>query len=102
MDEKYQNIRIGTINLDHKTSSTKIIMDAVMKLYQKITNKQLLIRRINISANNVVDEKTDMENTLYEQIDLFTNYHEKIKKQQDEHIEKKLQKTIINIKKEIW
>lgn len=99
MDEKYQNIRIGTINLDHKTSSTKIIMDAVMKLYQKITNKQLLIRRINISANNVVDEKTDMENTLYEQIDLFTNYHEKIKKQQDEHIEKKLQKTIINIKK---
>ena len=31
----------GTINLDHKTSSTKIILDATMELYERIINKNL-------------------------------------------------------------
>ena len=50
MDVRYQNTHIGTINLEHKTSSTKIIMNAVMELYQRIMNKELLVRRINITA----------------------------------------------------
>ena len=99
MDAKYQNMHIGTINLDYKTSSTKIIMEAVMKLYQKIVNKQLLVRRINITANNVVDEKTSMNQNPYEQIDLFTNYQEKVEKTQEEKTEKELQKAMIDIKK---
>lgn len=45
----------GTINLDHQTSSTKIIMDSTMKLYERIINKNLLVRRINITANNVIN-----------------------------------------------
>ena len=44
----------GTINLDHKTSSNKIIGEAVIKLYERIIDKNLLTRRINISANNFV------------------------------------------------
>ena len=46
----------GTINLDHKTSSTKIILDATMELYERIINKNLLVRRINVTANKVVTE----------------------------------------------
>ena len=67
----------GTVNLDHQTSSTKIIMDSVMKLYERIMNKQLLIRRINITANNVVDEFNKKNKKDYEQIDLFTDYQQK-------------------------
>lgn len=89
----------GTINLDHKTSSTKIIMDAVMKLYQRIMNKELLVRRINITANNIVDEETASKEKPYEQIDLFTNYQEKAEKIQEEKSEKELQKAMIDIKK---
>ena len=88
----------GTINLDHKTSSTKIIMDAVMKLYERIINKQLLVRRINITVNNVVDEFTEKNKTTYEQIDLFTDYQQKAEKLQKEKMEKELQKAMIGIK----
>ena len=88
----------GTINLDNKTSSTKIIMEAVMKLYQRIMNKNLLVRRINISANNVVNELTAEKEKTYEQIDLFTDYHQKEEKEKDEKTEKELQKAMISIK----
>src|SRR5699024_6366657 len=89
----------GTINLDHKTSSTKIIMEATMKLYERIMNKKLLVRRINITANNVVDEETAKQEKTFEQIDLFTNYQEKVKKRKEEQTEKELQKAMIDIKK---
>ena len=35
----------GTINLDHKTSSSKIIMENMLILFDRIINKKLLIRR---------------------------------------------------------
>lgn len=85
----------GTINIDHKTASTKIITNAVMELYEKIINKKLLIRRINLTAQDVINED---EEKIYKQIDLFDNYDE-IKKQRDkEKSEKNLQKAVINIK----
>lgn len=92
----------GTINLDHKTSSTKIILKDVMELYERIINKNLLVRRINITANNVVNESFTEEISLFEQIDLFTDYN-KIKKEKEEEKKKELaerniQKAIINIK----
>ena len=88
----------GTINLDHHTSSTKIIMDATMKLYERVINKELLTRRINVTANNVINV-SEAENTKsYEQIDLFTDYNKKEKEQQEEIKERNLQKAMINIK----
>ena len=46
----------GTVNIDHKTSSCKVITEHIMSLYKKIVNDKLLVRRINITANNVVNE----------------------------------------------
>ena len=46
----------GTANLGRQTSSTKLIIDAVMELYDKIVNPDLLVRRINVTANRLVDE----------------------------------------------
>ena len=86
----------GTINLEEKTSSTKIIMEATEKLYEKIINKNLLVRRIYVVANNVVD-KSEI-NGQNKQISLFTD----IDKQKNENIKTKkennLQQAIIEIK----
>ena len=88
----------GTINIDHKTSSTKIIMEATLNLYERIINKDLLVRRLNITANNVTNIADEKEKS-YEQIDLFTNYEEINKRKKQEEKEKNLQYTMINIKK---
>ena len=89
----------GTINLDHKTSSTKIIMEAAIDLYERIINKNLLTRRINITANNVVNENVLKKEEIYEQIDLFKDYEEVNKKRKKEQSEKEIQKAMINIKR---
>ena len=47
----------GTSNLDVASSSEKKISDAILELYDRIANRDLLIRRINISANHLVDER---------------------------------------------
>ena len=44
----------GTYRLENKTSSTKIIMDGFINLYDNIVNKNLLIRKINICARKFI------------------------------------------------
>ena len=88
----------GTINIDHKTSSTKTIMEAVMELYERIINPNLLTRRINITANNLVNEEKAKKEINFEQIDLFGNYIEKEKNNKKEEAESKIQKAMLNIK----
>ena len=88
----------GTINIDHKTSSTKIITDYVMNLYERIINKKLLVRRINITAEDVVNEDDYKNNKKFEQIDLFIDYNEIEKQQKKEKLEKELQKAVLDIK----
>ena len=87
----------GTINIDHKTSSTKIIMEATVNLYERIINKDLLVRRLNITANNVTNIADEKEKS-YEQIDLFTNYEEVNKNRKKEADELRIQKAMIDIK----
>ena len=93
----------GTVNLDRYTSSTRLIVDAVMNLYDRIVDKNLLIRRITIAANHVVDEKTIEKKETYEQLELFTDYFELQKKRQQEEKllekEKNMQKAILSIQK---
>ena len=89
----------GTINLEHHTSSTKIIIDAVVKLYAKIINEKLLIRRLNITANNIVNENGIKKEFKYEQIDLFQNQEKKEQELKKEKKEKNIQKAMIGIKR---
>jgi len=93
----------GTVNLSCATSSTRIIMDGVMELYDRIINKDLLIRRINIVASKVVYENHTKEETSFEQLDLFTDYSQLEKKRKEERKqlekEKKIQHAIIDIQK---
>jgi DNA polymerase V len=89
----------GTINLDHKTSSNKIISEAVMKLYERIIDKKLLTRRITITANNVINEEQAEKENSVEQLNLFTDYKEIEENNKKEKKERNLQRSIIDIKK---
>lgn len=93
----------GTTNLVKKTSSTTIITNAVTELYDKIVNKNLLIRRITIVANKLVNEHSVKRTDEYEQLDLFTDYdalkEQKTKETAELEREKRMQNTILDIKK---
>lgn len=93
----------GTINLDYYTSSSKKIMEAIDELYGRITNKILLIRKINISACKVVPKEKVKNIKIVKQIDLFSNIEE-IEKEEENNIkneieENKLQNVMLNIKR---
>lgn len=93
----------GTINLDRKTSSTQLILKAVMELYDRIVDENLLVRRITLAANRVVPESSVVKEVQFEQLDLFTDYEELQKKQAREDAalerEKNMQKALLTIKK---
>ena len=64
----------GTINLARHTSSTKRIMDAAAELYDRVVNRELLIRRLNVTACRVIPESEAPREDAPEQLDLFTDY----------------------------
>ena len=64
----------GTINLARHTSSTKQIMDAASELYDRVVNRELLIRRLNVTACRVIPESEAPREDAPEQLDLFTDY----------------------------
>lgn len=93
----------GTANLEKKTSSTRLITNAVMDLYDRVVDENLLVRRITITANKLVDEKSVKQEDEYQQLDLFTDY-EALKKKQAEEEEKlererRMQEAMLSIKK---
>jgi DNA polymerase V len=92
----------GTVNLPEKTSSTREIMEAVVGLYDRIVNSNLLIRRVNITANQVVSETMSRASENFEQLDLFTDYDVLEEKKQEEmrqkEREKRMQKAMISLK----
>lgn len=88
----------GTTNLASYSSSTREIVEAVMELFDRIVDKNLLIRRVSLSANNVIEEGNIKEEDCLEQLDLFTNYKTKEEEKEDLSRERKIQETILDIK----
>ena len=76
----------GSIKLDNPTSLGSVIITAVVKLFDRIVNRSLTVRRITIAANRVVRDEG-----VY-QFDLFTDTEKQEK-------EKSLQKAMLGIKK---
>ena len=64
----------GTANLKEYTSSTKQIVRAVTELYDRITDRKLLVRRISMAACHVLPRSEIREEERFEQMDLFTDY----------------------------
>ena len=93
----------GTANLGRLTSSSRFIVAAVMSLYDRIVNPSLLVRRINITTNHVVDESKATARQQPIELDLFTDYEELERKAQAEKEalakERKMQEALLSIKK---
>jgi len=92
----------GTINLEHFASSSKLIMENTVKLFERIIDKNLLVRRINITASNVINEIESKNQKQVKQLDLFTDYNDFDKDKENEKIkeqeENKLQNVLLDIK----
>lgn len=93
----------GTANLGQHTASSRLMIDAVMKLFDKIVNPHLTVRRINISAGHVIEESQVKRKTTAGQMDLFVDYEALEQQEQKEREqlekEKKLQQATLKIKK---
>ena len=93
----------GSKILGCQSSSTKLIMDKMLELYDEIVDKKLLVRRMYVVANHIVPASTAQEKPVFEQLDLFTDYEQAEQKQAEESAalekEKKLQQAMLAIKK---
>jgi len=75
----------GTTTLRFTTSSAKTMLPYIEQLYEKVVRRDVGIRRINLSFNNVIDE-------AYQQYDLFCDPAELAR-------ERNMQKAMLDIKK---
>ena len=93
----------GTGNLGKYTSSTRDILQAVSELYDRIVDPDLLVRRLNIVANHVIDEASVPAQPEVEQLDLFTDYEARDRQQAENAAalkrERSQQEAILSIKK---
>lgn len=87
----------GTVNLDRYTASTRLIMKAVLELYDRITNPKLLVRRMSVTAAGVIGEGDIPKEPEFHQLSFFD-----VKDPMEEKAlekEKKIQQAAIDIKK---
>lgn len=93
----------GTQNLEQYTSSSKRILDAATALFERVVNPALLVRRLYLTANHVVEEGAAPESPAFEQMDLFTDYQalEEQRTEESEALERerKRQEAVLEIKK---
>lgn len=78
----------GTINLERYTSSSKLIIKEVIKKFDEIVNRNLMVKRINISASNVLYEDKVKDMIYHRQLNLFTNHQNINQKDEKEALEK--------------
>ncbi len=93
----------GTANLGEHTSSSKAIAAAVMELYDRIVDRDLLVRRMYVVANHVKDEGTMPAICAPKQLDLFTDHEEeerqREKREKELEKEKNVQEAVVSIHK---
>lgn len=89
----------GTVHLPGHISSTREIAEAVMGLYDRIVDPDLLVRRMNIAACHVLRETDAAPVGLMEQLDLFAAAEDPAEKEAARQREKRRQQAVIGIKK---
>lgn len=84
----------GCVNLGGWTSSTRKITDAVMDLYDRIVDQNLLVRRVNLCAAHVIREEEIPVQA--EQLDLFAQVQPK--EEPDPGRERRQQEAVLKIR----
>ena len=92
----------GSVNLGRYTASTKIILSAMMQLCDRILDKELLVRRLNVAVNHVIYEKDMPGEDTSVQYGLFDDVEALERKREQEKAtlakERKLQEAMLAIK----
>jgi DNA polymerase V len=93
----------GTTNLPNYTSSSEEISKATALLFDKIVNPKLLIRRLTLTSNHVINESCARSKGEAIDVDIFSDYEETIRKYKEEHTklkkERQIQEALISVKK---
>lgn len=89
----------GTANMGRYTSSTKLITEKTLELFDRIVDSKLLTRRLTITANHLLSEEEAKQTAGAEQLTLFDDPESITQKGADEEREKRMQKAMIDIKK---
>ena len=92
----------GTVNLPRYCSSTSLIVEAVVELYDRITDPNLLVRRLNLAACRILPEHLAAQNGDFTQLDLFSDPEEDRRRERQEaelKRERRRQRAVLAIKK---
>lgn len=93
----------GTINIDRPTSSARILIEKTAELYDRIVNPNLLIRRLTLSINHLIDEFRINRHKYAVQPDLFSDYEEIKRKREAESREnakeRRRQEALLHLRK---
>ena len=94
----------GSANLDRRTSSTRLIVDKMMELFDRIVLPDLCVRRIYVVANRLTSKDTSSkEKFTYRQLDIFmdTPPNDELRLQDEHNLvrEERLQTAILAIQK---
>ncbi len=90
----------GTANLKEYTSSANLLRAATIALFERIANKSLLVRRLTLSANNVVEEERSQVPARIEQLSLLKSIlsQEKNEEQVVLQRERRRQQAVLDIR----
>ena len=91
----------GSIALGRYTASSKHLLDSMTRLFNRIINPDLMVRKITVTANHTISEK-DVPQKSYEQPDLFADQETAAAELQQENEnlakERRLQQALLKIK----
>ena len=92
----------GTENISEYTCSTSNIINAGLNLFDRIADKKLLIRKLNITANRLIDEDKLEKKETPKQLNFFMDYEEEqqLENEKKERIKKEraVQDALLSIK----
>jgi len=91
------------MKLNVPTSSSRELKNTFKKLYEKQVNSKMLLRRITLTANNLVDESDFSKMHQFKQTSLFSDATEDIAEdkqaQNKRQSDRKVQEMILNLQK---
>jgi len=92
----------GGALLPHPTSSARLITEAAMALFDQKVDPRLLVRRLTLTVNQVVDEEM-VSTSPSEQLDMFTDYEAVARQREAEQSaldkERRMQEAVLSIKR---
>ena len=92
----------GGALLPHPTSSARLITETAMHIFDQVVNPKLMVRRLTITVNQVVDEEK-VATSPSEQLNMFTDYEAVARQREAEQSaldkERRMQEAVLSIKR---